>query len=263
MKIGIIVYGYVGKAVASSYEQDNVLISDPAYLNISRPLLELKDKCDAIFICVPTPQSKDGACDTSILESVIKDLDGYTGVVISKSTASPIVYQYLEETSGLKLAHVPEFLTQVNAVEDYLKPNKLVIGCRRNISKEVADIIIQSRVQFYKQIDFCAIGEAAFYKYMANTFLAMKVIINNEYYDLAEKLGLDWDVLKDIAKRDSRLGDTHWAVPGPDGARGFGGACFPKDTVALGKIATDLGIEMSVLDAALNRNYYYRKSTSN
>ena len=244
MKIGIIGYGYVGKAVASSYEQDNVLISDPAYLNISRPLLELKDKCDAIFICVPTPQSKDGACDTSILESVIKDLDGYTGVVISKSTASPIVYQYLEETSGLKLAHVPEFLTQVNAVEDYLKPNKLV-------------------VQFYKQIDFCAIGEAAFYKYMANTFLAMKVIINNEYYDLAEKLGLDWDVLKDIAKRDSRLGDTHWAVPGPDGARGFGGACFPKDTVALGKIATDLGIEMSVLDAALNRNYYYRKSTSN
>jgi UDPglucose 6-dehydrogenase len=262
MKIGIIGYGYVGKAVAASYEQGNVLISDPAYLNISWSLSDLKDKCNAIFICVPTPQSQDGACDTSILESVIKDLNGYTGIVICKSTASPRVYQHLEETSGLKLAHVPEFLTQVNAVEDYLRPNKLVIGCRRNISKEVADIITQSQVQFNKQIDFCAIGEAAFYKYMANTFLAMKVIINNEYYDLAEQLGLDWNVLKDFAKHDSRLGDTHWAVPGPDGSRGFGGACFPKDTVALAKIAEDLGVELSVLNAALNRNHYYRKSTS-
>jgi UDPglucose 6-dehydrogenase len=262
MKIGIVGYGYVGKAVAASYEPNEVLISDPAYADISCSLLQLREQCNAIFVCVPTPQSKDGACDTTILESVVDQLTGYTGVVIAKSTASPLVYQQLEESSGLKLAHVPEFLTQANAIDDYLNPNKIVVGCRRNIIEEVTEVLLQSKVQFFVNIEYCAIGEAAFFKYMANTFLAMKVIMNNEYYDLANKIGLDWAVLKDIATTDTRLGNSHWQVPGPDGARGFGGACFPKDTQALAKIAMDLGVKMLVLDTALVRNHYYRDQES-
>jgi UDPglucose 6-dehydrogenase len=211
---------------------------------------------------VPTPQSEDGACNTGILELVIEQLFGYRGVVIAKSTASPAVYQHLEETSGLKLAHVPEFLTQANAIDDYLNPKKIVVGCRRNIIEEVTDVITESKVHFPGKIEYCAIGEAAFFKYMANTFLAMKVIMNNEYYDFAKEIGLDWAVLSEIAKTDSRLGDSHWAVPGPDGSRGFGGACFPKDTQALSKIAADLGIELSVLASAITKNYYYRNNTS-
>lgn len=259
MKIGVVGYGYVGKAVAASYKTDQLLINDPAYENISRPIGELKAQCDAIFVCVPTPQSDNGACDTSVLELVIEQLFGYQGIVIAKSTASPMVYQHLEETSGLKLAHVPEFLTQINAVNDYLNPKKIVVGCRRNIIKEVTDVITKSNVHFIGNIEYCAVGEAAFFKYMANTFLATKVIINNEYYELVQALGLDWAVIANMAKADPRLGDSHWQVPGPDGARGFGGACFPKDTVALSKIAQDAGVEVSVLDAAINKNYYYRK----
>jgi UDPglucose 6-dehydrogenase len=260
MKIGIIGYGYVGKAVAASY--DEILISDPAYPDISKPLSELKSQCDAIFVCVPTPQSDDGSCDTGILELVIEQLLGYQGIIICKSTAGPSVYQHLEQTSGLKLAHVPEFLTQVNAVDDYLRPKKIVVGCRRNIIEEVTNVIVNSKVHFSGKIEYCAIGEAAFFKYIANTFLAMKVIINNEYYDLAQELGLDWAVLTDIAKTDTRLGDSHWQVPGPDGSRGFGGACFPKDTQALARISEDLGVDMSVLATVLNRNYHYRKGTT-
>ena len=260
MKVGIIGYGYVGKAVAASY--DEVLISDPAYPEQSVSIIDITTQCDAVFVCVPTPQSADGACDTSILQSIIDQLTGYDGIVIAKSTASPLVYQELEETSGLKLAHVPEFLTQANAINDYLMPNKIVIGCKRRITDEVKDVIVNSKIQFDGDIEFCTIGEAAFFKYMANTFLAMKVIMNNEYYDLANAIGLDWSTLTDIAKADTRLGNTHWQVPGPDGARGFGGACFPKDTAALAKISQDLGVELSVLASAITKNYYYRNNTS-
>ena len=263
MKIGIIGYGYVGSAVAASYEPEQILINDPAYPDKSVSIHELKECCDSIFICVPTPQDTNGACNTSILNAVIDQLRGYTGIVISKSTASPDMYQHLEEISGLQLAHVPEFLTQVNAVNDYLTPSKIVIGCRRNIATDVSDIILKSKVQFSGKIDYCAIGEAAFFKYMANTFLAVKVIMNNEYHDLATAIGLDWNVIADIAKSDSRLGHSHWQVPGPDGSRGFGGACFPKDTQALIRISKDLGIDSSVLVAALVKNRTYRRGEMN
>jgi UDPglucose 6-dehydrogenase len=89
--------------------------------------------------------------------------------------------------------------------------------------------------------------------------LAMKVIVNNELHDLATKLELDWNRLSDIAKTDSRLGNTHWAVPGSDGERGYGGACFPKDTVALKSIADAVGIKLSMLEQAIAQNKNYRK----
>ena len=233
------------------------MINDPAKSN-SLPIEVLKAQCDAIFVCVPTPQSSNGACNTSILESVIAQLEGYTGIVIAKSTASPLVYQQLEATSGLKLAHVPEFLTQANAIADYLNPHKIVIGSSSSIATEVSDVIIRSKVTFNQKINYCSIGEAAFFKYMANTFLAMKVVMNNEYYDLAQQMNLNWEVLSGIAQYDTRLGDSHWRVPGPDGSRGFGGACFPKDTQALAYLAKDLGVDLAVLTAAIDKNQAYR-----
>jgi UDPglucose 6-dehydrogenase len=97
------------------------------------------------------------------------------------------------------------------------------------------------------------------FKYVANTMLAMKVIMNNEYYDLCNALGISWDNVAKIAAADARLGDTHWAVPGPDGSRGFGGACFPKDTTALLSLAKFLNIDVSMLSAAVTKNQQLRK----
>jgi UDPglucose 6-dehydrogenase len=258
MKIGVIGYGYVGSAVAASYNSGQVLISDPAYLNISWPIEALKNHCDAIFVCVPTPQSDNGACDTSILQSVIDQLAGYTGIVIAKSTASPMFYKQLEETSGLRLAHIPEFLTQANACYDYLFPSKIVIGCRPELAEAVTIAVMHSEIEFDGDIEYCSIAEAAMFKYLANTFLAMKVTINNEYYDLCEKIGINWNTISDIAKTDSRLGNTHWRVPGPDGSRGFGGACFPKDVSALYKISMDVKSDMSMLRSTIVKNALYR-----
>lgn len=257
MKIGIIGMGFVGKAVAASYEPEQILVNDPIY-PASVSVEELKERCNAIYIAVPTPQAESGKCDTSILESVVESLKGYTGVVISKCTASPRLYQHIEATSGLKFAHVPEFLTQVNAVRDYLNPHKIVIGCQPEILGDVIKVVITDKINFTDAVEHCSIGEASMFKYLANTMLAIKVIMNNEYYDLCQVMGLDYRCISLMAQTDPRLGNTHWAVPGPDGSRGFGGACFPKDTAALEYLANELNVSMDVLSEAIIKNKFYR-----
>jgi UDPglucose 6-dehydrogenase len=259
MRVGIIGYGYVGSAVAASYPDDKILINDPRYRLKSKSIKKLKEKCQAIFVCVPTPQSDTGECDTSILEGVMAKLEGYEGIVIAKSTASPQVYADLEQNYDLKLAHVPEFLTQARAKFDYVNPHKIVVGCREEIRQQVADVIMTSAVNFERvNIEYCTIQEASFFKYLANTQLAIKVVVNNEYSQLAEHLGVNWDSVVNIARTDYRLGATHWAVPGPDGQRGFGGACFPKDTAALSYIAEQHDVVVDILDTAIAKNKTYR-----
>lgn len=258
MKIGIIGYGYVGSAVAASYPDQSILINDPKISTTSVPVADLKNECDAIYVCVPTPQLPSGDCDTDILQEVMRQLVGYSGVVIAKSTASPSVYKDLENLD-IRLAHVPEFLTQARAKYDYVNPHKIVVGCKPELQKAVADILLVSAINFNRvNIEYCSIEEASFFKYMANTMLAMKVIMNNEFHDLAKSLKVDWNKVTEIARTDHRLGSTHWQVPGPDGSRGFGGACFPKDTAALASIARFYNIDMKMLSTAIDKNKQYR-----
>jgi UDPglucose 6-dehydrogenase len=257
MKIGIIGYGFVGKAVASAYAPSEVLINDPT-LSDSKTLTELKTQCRAIFVCVPTPQYHDGACDTTVLEDVLTQLSGYTGIVISKSTAPPSVYHYFEtkKYSHLKFVHAPEFLTAANAEADYQFPTKIVIGCNGiDLRLEAAEVIITDKINYDRStVQFCSVAEAAMFKYVANTMLAMKVVINNEFYSLCNSLGIKWDNVARIASTDVRLGNTHWQVPGPDGQLGFGGACFPKDTQAMAALAKFMNSDMSMLEAAIKKN---------
>jgi nucleotide sugar dehydrogenase len=167
----------------------------------------------------------------------------------------------LEKELDLNLAHVPEFLTQARAKFDYVNPHKIVVGCRKKLRDEVTDILMSSAVNFDRvKIEYCSIEEASYFKYMANCMLAMKVIVNNELYALAHALDLDWDKLSNIAKADSRLGNTHWAVPGPDGKHGYGGACFPKDTAALNYLAQGQQVDMPMLSTAIKSNKKYRNA---
>jgi UDPglucose 6-dehydrogenase len=258
MKIGIIGFGFVGKAVASAYY--DVEIHDPLYKEDSISISEMKDTCDAIFVCVPTPQGNDGRCNTSILEDTLFTLSSYDKPIICKSTASPVVYRELQDRyHQLKLVHAPEFLTAANAVIDYLNPINIVIGCKKQYQREAFDIIKSEKINFdFSKTKYCTIDEASMFKYVANTMLAMKVIMNNEYYDLCNSLGINYDNVANIAKTDPRLGNTHWQVPGPDKRRGFGGACFPKDTSALSKIADQSHVNMSMLETAIIKNKTYR-----
>jgi len=260
MKIGIIGLGYVGSAVAASYADDKILFNDPVKHPASSVSYEtMMKKCRVIFVCVPTPQSEDGTCDSSILESVLHGLEGYDGLVICKCTAPPNLYKQLEKELDLKLVHVPEFLTQARAKYDYVNPHKIVVGCKKKLRDEVADVLMASAVNFDRvNIEYCDIATASFFKYFANNMLAIKVVLNNEFSVLATALGVDWADVTSIASTDSRLGNTHWSVPGPDGQVGFGGACFPKDTEAFATLAKPHNVKLSVLKAAILANKLMR-----
>ena len=256
LKIGIIGYGYVGKAVAASYPNAELFVYDPKYTNLSQhaEIAVIRDHCDAIFVCVPTPQSSSGECDTSIINNVLNQLTKTTAVVICKSTA-PSEYYWLKQNDIPNLAHVPEFLTQARAEFDYVNPHKIIVGCEERLRNRVADILLGSMINFERvKIEYCTIAEASFFKYLANNMLAIKVVMNNEFAELAKSMGLSWDTIASMAKADPRLGISHWQVPGDDGEFGFSGACFPKDTQALLYQASTHNVDTSVLNAAIIKN---------
>lgn len=252
MKVGIIGFGFVGNAVKNAYDLVGIesIVSDPAKgLIVKNYQLE---NCDAIFICVPSPMKLDGQCDTSILESVIDDLKNYQGVIISKVTADPSKYKQLQE-KHINLVHAPEFLVAATAKEDYIKGEFAIIGGRDEFCEKALNIIrlAQPKITNYK---FCSIQEAALAKYTINSFLATKVMFLNQLKTLSDALNADYNTVTDCIRLDSRIGNSHTSVPGPDGKYGFGGACFPKDTSALNHLAKSLDVDFSILNEVILAN---------
>lgn len=255
-KVGIVGLGFVGKAVFDSFDLADVVCvdSDPrkGYVGTYKDLMT----CDAVFICVPSPMNTDGTCDTSILEDVLAKLTGFTGVIISKVTAPPEVYQRLNSVYP-NLVHSPEFLTAANAFRDYINATTAVVGGNIKAYQTEASRFIKAS-QPLAEIVECGIGEAALTKYAINSFLATKVVFMNELYQLAGTLGLDYNMITAIMRSDKRIGNSHMTVPGQDGSLGFGGYCFPKDTAALSKFAESNHSSLAVLDAAIKKNTMLR-----
>jgi UDPglucose 6-dehydrogenase len=256
-KVGIVGIGFVGGAIRDAMEAwcDLVLV-DNDITRGTHTFDDLKD-CEGIFVCVPSPQGADGRCDTSILESVLERLEGYTGVIISKCTASPEVYTQLNEKYS-NLVHAPEFLVAATASRDYVNGKFAFIGGRIQAYRNQAAELIKLGQRGLETVHHCTIAEAAMAKYTINTYLATKVVWMNELYQLCEKMGINYNTVVAMAKADPRIGDSHLRVPGPDQSFGFGGACFPKDTAALLKIAEDYNIGLNVLDSAVKKNTLLR-----
>lgn len=258
-KIGIIGLGYVGNAIRESMEGStlSLVLLDPAK-QLTSTYKELAE-CSGIFICVPSPQNSDGSCDTSILDYVLEHLDKvkYKGVIISKCTVPPDVYETLNSRYP-NLVHVPEFLTAANATLDYLQGKFAFIGGSVGAYQREAERLIKMGQGSLENIHYCTIGEAALAKYALNSFMATKVVFMNELYNLSQALGINYDKVASMIRVDPRIGKSHMQVPGPDGVFGFGGACFPKDTSALLKFAEQHNVQMNVLDAAVKKNLLLR-----
>lgn len=256
MKIGIIGLGFVGGAVKAAHDLVGIQTVDVDPHKGLPATIEDAKQCDVIYICVPSPTGADGACDTSILEEVLEQLSDYHDLIISKVTAPPSTYVALHKKYP-NLIHAPEFLVAATATEDYINGTYAIIGGIEPYATraEAAIVAAQRKVIDVTKI---GIGEAALTKYAINTFLATKVIFMNELKALADALNLNYNIVKDTIQLDERQGNSHFDVPGPDGYYGFGGACFPKDTSALLKYAKDLGVELSVLSAAVNKNKIVR-----
>jgi UDPglucose 6-dehydrogenase len=261
-KIAVIGMGFVGGTIYESIKLNIGQNIDLVAIDTAKGWMASYNDIhnyDAVFVCVPSPQGPDGTADTSILENVLAKLTqvNFNGVIISKVTAPPNVYQRLQE-QYINLVHAPEFLTAANAFEDYINGKFAIIGGAVSAYRHEAERIIRMSQKNLETVKFCSIGDAALAKYAINSFLATKVIFMNELYQLATKAGLNYDVVSNLIKQDARIGDSHMRVPGPDGSFGFGGMCFPKDTSALLKYAETVEKDLSVLDTAVKTNLILR-----
>jgi len=247
MKLTLIGYGFVGKAVYELLKNHyDIKIVDPTYNNN-----EIQDDSDGYIVCVPTPSTVTGVCDMSIVESVIKECPNSKPILI-KSTISLEGWKQLE-TYNKEITFSPEFLTAANANEDFKNQDKMLFG---GGNKEFwNDVFIECKA--FNPI-YATVEELILTKYLRNSFLATKVAFFNEAFNLCETAGIDYNQVKALVGMDDRITHSHMQVPGPDGERGFGGACFPKDTKALLHSAEEIGCSLLILESAVKSNQQLR-----
>jgi len=240
-------------------------------------LEELDRECDLLFFCLPTPLHHDGSCYTKILEDTISRCNNPFKII--RSTI-PV---------GFAAKHgcyfMPEFLTEAKWENDFRSTKEWVVGIPTNscatmtatMTSESANTSVVAvselrREEFKKRITklikrsyknsaidssvitFCDTNEAEMLKLMKNCFLSAKVGLMNEFYDFCGATQTDYNTVTGLAKRDQRMGTSHFQVPGPDGRRGFGGTCFPKDTHSLYCQMNAHGVQPHIYPAILARN---------
>jgi len=254
MKISVVGHGFVGEAVEYGFDTKNtdITLIDPKH-NTKVEDLYNKD-IKVAFVCVPTPMSDTGDIDDSIVQDVTRKLIANTNaIVVLKSTVTPDSVKELSSIEPNRFVYNPEFLTERNAKNDFVDATFHVFGGADNPVHQVIELYKRhSRCQV-NNIWSCTAVEASFIKYAINTFLATKVTFFNQLKDETDRFGCDFETITDIISQDKRIGNSHMQVPGPDGKRGFGGACFPKDTNAMYNFSNDFELLKSVL--TINADY--------
>ena len=264
MKIGIIGNGFVGKATALfKCNLVEVFIYDivPENCNPIGTTLEDINNCELVFICVPTPLDYTGKCKTDIVENVINQLTNDN--IVIRSTV-PIGF-----ASKSNCYFMPEFLTEKNWKNDFITNKNWVVGLKENHTENFVNNIRELIVNAFAEgsinhsnIVFCKNEEAEMAKLIKNTFLANKVSFFNEMYDLAQKLNVDYNQVIQLVSLDSRMGTSHFQVPGPPDVRGVvkrgaGGTCLPKDSTSMFSLLEGNEINSIIVESCLYRNEYF------
>ncbi len=227
--------------------------------------LSMKDS-SAIFIAVGTPSRRgDGHADLTYVyraaKEIAKNLNDYT-VIINKSTV-PIgtgkkVYDIINEINPkveFDVASNPEFLREGSAINDFMRPDRVVIGCESRRAREILKELYRPLFLLETPILFTKRETAELIKYAANSFLAAKITFINEIADLCEKVKADVSDVSIGIGLDGRIGKK-FLHPGP----GYGGSCFPKDTLALVKTAQDYGSPLGLVEHVVESNKKRKKS---
>ena len=222
-------------------------------------LEQLDQECDLLFFCLPTPLNHDGSCYTKILEDTIARCSNPYKII--RSTV-PV---------GFSAKHgcyfMPEFLTEARWENDFRSMNEWIVGIpcgasitdiqREEFKTRIRKLIKRSHKNGAidsSTVVFCDTNEAEMLKLMKNCFLSAKVSLMNEFHDFCSAAKVDYNAVIELAKKDARMGTSHFQVPGPDGRRGFGGTCFPKDTHSLYCQMNAHGMTPHVFPAVLARN---------
>lgn len=258
-KVGIIGFGFVGESQAFAFAPvADIKVFDIDVKKRTHDLEEVLNQ-DLVFVCIPTPMRADGTQDISLVEGFFHQVEKFKArpTYILKSTVLPGTTKRLSEKFNTAIVFCPEFLTEKTAKLDMLTQSRIVIGAENEtLSKQVLELF-EARFgkKHYITTDTTS---AELVKYMSNNFLTVKTAFFNEYYDLVKELEGDWDKIVEGTVADPRIGNSHTAVPGHDGKRGFGGSCFPKDINAIIEFSKALGVEMNTLEASWKTNLRVR-----
>lgn len=258
----VIAYDKAGKIANGVSEHRPSSIKDLVDISESQ-----KDFSGIYFVCLPTPMFEDGSADLSIVNEVLDQLAEIPGkrIAVVKSTVPPgstESWNKKYENSELRVVFNPEFLTERTALEDMRNQDRIILGGPRPWINQVKQIfrIAFSNVPIVKTSS----TTAEMIKYLTNNFLTVKVAFANEMAQICEALdasglNVDYDKVVEYASYDERVGKSHWNVPGPDGYRGYGGHCFPKDINAMISVAKKNGVDPKILIAAWEKNLEVRQ----
>lgn len=275
-RLGFIGQGWIGKNYADHYEERGF---DIVRYALSSPYSDNKEaiaECDIVFIAVPTPTTPEGFDDT-ILESVIEHV-GDGKVALIKSTIIPGTTEKMQKKYPNKIImHSPEFLMEISAADNARNPERNIIGYADERGKKMAEQVMN----VFPEAPYSAIvsaKEAELIKYAGNCFLYTKVMFANLLYDLSEKLGIDYQSVKDALGADPRIGHSHlqpvhfYKHFGESEVeevceikRGAGGHCFIKDFAAFNRLYKELHPDDThghgILDSLEQKNLELLRST--
>ena len=260
--IGVIGHGYVGKAIEYGFRGvgHDFFIYDK--YKSSKSLEEVVEKSSILFMCLPTPFDEDKLeIDLSIYDDMIDkicpNLENQGKIVVIKSTVVPgTTMRYAKKYPAVPFAFNPEFLTEVNANEDFINSGRIVLGSDDSSVLSVLKDLYRSCPHFSDtNIIEMNSTEAEIVKYQANVTLATRVAISNYFYDICESTGSDYNKVRLGVISDSRIGSSHTTVTSD---RGFGGKCFVKDLAAIIGKGNDLGIDVGLVKEVFNYNMRIR-----
>ncbi|HXU26144.1 MAG TPA: UDP-glucose/GDP-mannose dehydrogenase family protein, partial [Bacteroidia bacterium] len=227
-------------------------------LSFTTNLADAIEKASIIFLALPTPPGEDGSADLSYILGVANDLGKIIKdykVIVDKSTVPVGTADKVREAvaKNAKVAFDvvsnPEFLREGFAVDDFLKPDRVVIGASSEKARKTMEELYKPYVRQGNPIIFMDEKSAELTKYAANAFLATKITFMNEIANLCERLGADVDMIRIGIGSDDRIG-KRFLFPGI----GYGGSCFPKDVQALAKSAAEVNYDFSILESVMAVN---------
>lgn len=237
-------------------------------LSFTTDISKAVDHSDVIFISVNTPTLADNSCDTGrvfeVARNIGKHMDRYK-VIINKSTVpvgtgqkvKEVISSILENRNielGFDVVSNPEFLREGAAVNDFIFPDRIVIGADSKTAADIVSDIYREQVDSNTPVLVTNIETAEMIKYASNAFLATKISFVNEMANLCEKCGIDISMVTKGMSLDTRIG-PHFLRPGP----GFGGSCFPKDVKALEALGRNYGCNQLILGSVLAVNQLQRE----
>jgi len=264
MKIGLIGLGMVGSAVKYGFEvkRGHTLFTHDIKLP-DTTIENVYDNSEIIFLCVSTPQSSDGKCNTDNVEQVCSKINSIAesknekkDVVIKSSVIPGTTDQFAEKFKSIRFAMNPEFLLERAAMHDFCHQDICVIGTKYD---DIYDKIVEIHGNLAKEFIRTTPANAEVVKYYCNVFNSTRIIFANMFYEISKKVGANYDEAKKIATKRHNMIDSY--LDCNENLRGFGGACLPKDTFAILSLSEQLGIHYNFLKGLIDDNERLNRET--